>query len=241
MTDVRLAAARQDDMPEATRLIEVSAVTKRFSASDRPAIDQVSLHVDRGELLAITGKSGSGKSTLLNLMAGLLTPDEGSVSFAGTNLRSMGDDEAARFRAQHIGFVFQSFDLIDELRVADNVVMPAVLAGRGARETRELAEEVLDQLAIRDLADRMPGQLSGGEQQRVAIARVLVQEPSVILADEPTGDLDTQSGEDVVALLVAANRRGLTVVVVTHDADVAGACPRQVVLSDGRVVADGAR
>jgi putative ABC transport system ATP-binding protein len=223
-----------------TRLVELSDVRKVYDGgTQHPALNGVSLGVERGEFLAVMGPSGSGKSTLLNLVAGLDRPTSGRVLVDGRDLGRAGEAELARYRRSGVGFVFQFFNLLGSLTVLENVMVAAQLAGSGTAAARQRARELLAQLGIADQAARYPARLSGGQQQRVAIARALVNRPLLMLADEPTGALDTRSGEQVMELLVEVNRGGQTVLLVTHDAKLAARYARRVVsLVDGRVADD---
>ncbi len=216
-------------------VIDVRGVTRRYGEGP-PALHDVSLTVRPGECVAVLGPSGSGKSTLLNLLAALDRPDAGTVTVAGTRLEKLGEAASARFRRAHVGLVFQFFNLLDDLTVLDNVLLPAQLAGAPARAAREHATSLLDSLGIARHAHAYPGRLSGGERQRVAVARALINRPALLLADEPTGALDTASGEDVRRLLDELHRSGQTIVLVTHDLRLAEASAgRTIRLRDGRV------
>ncbi|MBM6401972.1 ABC transporter ATP-binding protein [Phycicoccus sonneratiae] len=204
------------------------------------AVDGVALELRAGERLAVTGASGSGKSTLLLALAGVLAPTSGRVDLDGTPLSTQGEAARARLRRTRFGIVFQYGQLIPDLTAVENVALPLLLLRRSRREALEAARAVLDELRVGDVADRRPVDMSGGQSQRVAIARALVTAPDVVLADEPTGSLDSVSGERVMATLLGAVReRGTTLVVVTHDATVAAYCDREVRLRDGRVVEAG--
>jgi putative ABC transport system ATP-binding protein len=219
-------------------LIELHDVTRRYDGGP-PALDDVSLTVAAGEAVAILGPSGSGKSTLLNLIAGLDKPTAGTVTVGGTRIDTLGEAASARYRRATIGMVFQFFNLLDDLTVFDNVVLPAQLAGAGRRETNRRATELLTTLGMVRHVRAYPGRLSGGERQRVAVARALMNRPALLLADEPTGALDTASGEDVQQLLKDLHADGQTIVMVTHDLALAESCAtRTVQLVDGRVAAD---
>ncbi|MCO1614762.1 ABC transporter ATP-binding protein [Micromonospora tulbaghiae] len=216
-------------------VIDVRGVTRRYGEGP-PALHDVSLTVRPGECVAVLGPSGSGKSTLLNLLAALDRPDAGTVTVAGTRLERLGEAASARFRRAHVGLVFQFFNLLDDLTVLDNVLLPAQLAGAPARASRAHAASLLDSLGIARHAQAYPGRLSGGERQRVAVARALINRPALLLADEPTGALDTASGEDVRRLLDELHRSGQTIVLVTHDLRLAEASAgRTIRLRDGRV------
>ena len=219
-------------------VIEVHDVTRRYGAGP-PALDDLTLTVEPGEAVAILGPSGSGKSTLLNLIAALDRPDSGTVTVAGVPLDRIGEADAARFRRAHVGMVFQFFNLLDDLTVTDNVVLPARLAGMGRAEAAKRAETLLEALGIDRHASAYPGRLSGGERQRAAVARALMNKPTLLLADEPTGALDSASGQDVRRLLTDLNREGQTLVLVTHDESLAAQCAsRTVRLMDGRIASD---
>jgi putative ABC transport system ATP-binding protein len=221
-------------------LIEIRDACRRYDGG-RPALDGVSLTVRAGEAVAVLGPSGSGKSTLLNLIAGLDRPDAGTVSVGGTRVDRLGEAASARYRRARIGMVFQFFNLLDDLTVLDNVLLPAQLAGTGRAAARARAGQLLDALGIARHAVAYPARLSGGERQRVAIARALMNRPALLLADEPTGALDTASGEDVAGLLRELRADGQTMVLVTHDTTFAGSCAtRTVRLVDGRITADSA-
>jgi putative ABC transport system ATP-binding protein len=200
------------------------------------ALDAASLQVHAGEVLALMGPSGSGKSTLLHCLAGILTPDAGSVHFAGRNLADMSDPERSALRRTAFGFVFQFGQLVPELTCLENVALPLRLAGVGRREAQRRSAGWLERLEVADVAGKRPGQVSGGQGQRVAVARALVAGPRVVFADEPTGALDSLNGERVMQLLTAAARdTGAAVVLVTHEARVAAYSDREAVVRDGRV------
>ena len=221
-----------------TPLIELLDVSRRYG-SGPPALEDVSLSVRAGEAVAVLGPSGSGKSTLLNLVAGLDRPDSGTVTVDGVRVDRLGEAGAARYRRARIGMVFQFFNLLDELSVADNVALPARLTGLGRRASRSRAAELLESLGIARHAGAFPGRLSGGERQRVAVARALMNRPALLLADEPTGALDSASGEEVGRLLRELNADGQTILVVTHDLALAESCTRRTVrLADGRITSD---
>ena len=220
-------------MNELVRLIDV---TKVYQGGITGALNGVSLTVVKGEFTAVMGPSGSGKSTLLNLVAGLDEPTTGSVAVCGTDLGRLGEARLARFRRDHIGVVFQFFHLLPNLTVLENVLIPAQLRGNGSTVH---ARALLERLEIEDAANRYPARLSGGQQQRVAIARALINRPTLLLADEPTGALDTRSGEQVMDLLTQLHREGQTVVLVTHDARLAARhAPRVISMMDGAIVDD---
>ena len=198
-------------------------------------LHDLSLDLCRGDSLAIVGSSGSGKSTLLGLLAGLDLPSSGSIHLAGQDLSQLDEDQRARLRAEHVGFVFQSFQLLDSLNALENVMLPLELEGHA--DARQLARALLERVGLGHRLSHYPRQLSGGEQQRVAIARAFVAEPAVLFADEPTGNLDSHTGERICDLLFELNReRGATLVLVTHDARLAQRCNRQIRLEAGQLV-----
>ncbi len=199
-------------------------------------LEDISLQLQRGDSLAIVGRSGSGKSTLLGLLAGLDLPSSGEVLLAGQALSGLDEDQRARLRAEHVGFVFQSFQLIDSLTALEIVMLPLELAGCG--DARQRAGELLGRVGLAQRLSHYPRQLSGGEQQRVAIARAFAGAPDILFADEPTGNLDSQTGERISELLFELNReRGTTLVLVTHDARLAARCARQIRIEAGRLSA----
>ena len=201
------------------------------------ALVDVSLEVMPGEFVAIVGPSGSGKSTMMHIIGCLDRPTAGSYRLAGTPVAELGDDGLARLRSRTIGFVFQSYNLLPRTTALDNVATPLLYQGVSRRERAARAKAVLERLGLGDRLDHEPTELSGGQQQRVAIARALVTEPALILADEPTGNLDSHAGADVLALLHELHASGRTIVLITHDADVAETADRQIHLRDGQVVA----
>jgi putative ABC transport system ATP-binding protein len=220
-------------------LIQLSEVTKRYESDGHPALDAVSLTLAEGEAVAVMGPSGSGKSTLLNLIAGLDRPTSGMVTVAGQRIDRLSETGVARFRRREIGMIFQFFNLLDDLTVADNVLLPAQLAGMRTAAARARAAELLAALRIERYANAYPARLSGGERQRVAIARALVNRPALLLADEPTGALDTVTGEEIGELLLDLNSSGQSMVLVTHNPDLAAQYARRTVqLVDGRIAAD---
>ena len=225
-----------------TPVLELDAVTKTYgSHSPVPALRGVSFRVRGGELLAIVGPSGSGKSTLLHLMGTLERPSSGRVSITGLDVAEMSDRELAAVRATRIGFVFQQFFLAEHSSALENVADGLLYSGVFAAERRERAAEALARVGLGERLAARPTQLSGGERQRVAIARALVGRPAIVLADEPTGNLDSATGQSIMALIDELNAEGATIVVITHEQEVAARCPRRIALLDGRVVSDGAR
>jgi putative ABC transport system ATP-binding protein len=219
-------------------MIELHSVSKRFRRGDAVinAVDSVDVAIEQGEFVALEGPSGSGKTTLLQLIGTLDRPDEGQIFFEGRALHELGDHDLAELRSSAFGFVFQQFNLIPTLTAVENV--EAALAPRGVRGAAmsERAHGLLEEVGLSARAGHLPVHLSGGEQQRVAIARALSNEPRVILADEPTGNLDSKTGADVIELLAGlAQRHGTTIVVATHDAGLAARAPRRVAMRDGRI------
>ncbi len=217
-------------------LVQLNDVTKRYDNDGHPAVDGVTLQIAVGEAVAVMGPSGSGKSTLLNLIAGLDRPTSGTVTVAGQRIDTLSETGVARFRRQQVGMIFQFFNLLDDLTVLDNVLLPAQLAGVRRSQAKARADELLAALRIERHRDSYPGRLSGGERQRVAIARALVNRPKLLLADEPTGALDTGTGEEIGELLLNLNRSGQTLVLVTHNPDLAARyASRTVRIVDGRL------
>jgi len=217
-------------------LVQINDVTKRYDGSEQPAVDGITLEIAAGEAVAVMGPSGSGKSTLLNLIAGLDRPTNGTITVAGQRIDRLSEAGMARCRRREIGMIFQFFNLLDDLTVVDNVLLPAQLAGMRRSQARARAGELLTTLHIERHRDAYPGRLSGGERQRVAIARALVNRPTVLLADEPTGALDTATGEEIGQLLLELNRSGQTLVMVTHNPELASRYTHRAVhLLDGRI------
>jgi putative ABC transport system ATP-binding protein len=223
-----------------TPIIEISHTSKIYDGGP-PALDDLSLTLQAGEALAVLGPSGSGKSTFLNMIAGLDKPTSGQVTVDGIRVDALSEAASARHRRERIGMVFQFFHLLDDLTVLDNVLLPAQLAGMPTALARARATELLAYLRVDRHARAFPGRLSGGERQRVAVARALMNRPRLLLADEPTGALDTASGAEVRQLLAELNRDGQTIILVTHDTSLADACAtRTIELVDGRIVGDSA-
>jgi len=221
-------------------MINLQDVCKTFYLGDQAvhALDHIDLEVQQGEYLSVMGPSGSGKSTLLNMLGLLDRPDRGSYRLADSETASLPEVQRAELRSQYIGFVFQAYHLIPRLNARENIEMPMMLAGVKAAERRKLADDVLKRLAIAHRAEHLPKQLSGGERQRVAIARAIVRKPTILLADEPTGNLDSHSGEEVMLLLEQLNREGITLFMVTHDAKLGARAHRHLVMVDGKIVED---
>jgi putative ABC transport system ATP-binding protein len=221
--------------------IQVSAVVKTYplAAGDLVAIDQLSLDIAHGEFVAIVGRSGSGKTTLVNLLAGIDRPTSGTVHAAGADLGSLSESGLAAWRGRNVGLVFQFFQLLPTLTVVENVMLPMDFAKTiPVGERRRRAQQLLERVGVGDQADKMPAMLSGGQQQRAAIARALANEPPLLLADEPTGNLDSATAEAVLELFADLNTDGQTIVVVTHERELRSIAGREVTLEDGRVVAD---
>jgi putative ABC transport system ATP-binding protein len=223
-------------------MVSVRALTMRLASGGRPLtiLDGVTLDVERGDAVAVIGPSGSGKSTLLGLIAGLDTPTDGTITVGGVDITRLGESALARFRRETIGYVFQSYHLIPTLTAAENVAVPLELAGE--RRVAARARALLEQVGLGDRTHHYPVELSGGEQQRVALARAVALDPPLLLADEPTGNLDSSTGAAIIDLLFTLNReRGSTLLLVTHDAALAERADRVVSLRDGRVVGDRRR
>jgi putative ABC transport system ATP-binding protein len=220
-------------------IVRASGVRKVYhSGTEVEALRKVDLDVARGEMVAIVGPSGSGKTTLLNCLSGLERIDEGEILIDGTDLATMKDDPRTEFRARSMGFVFQAFNLLPVLSAVENVEIPMLLIGTGARDARKRALETLEQVGLAPRADHRPDQLSGGEQQRVAVARALVHKPAVVWADEPTGNLDSESSASVMELFRSLNRDGQTIVMVTHDQRIASQASRTIAMRDGMIESD---
>ena len=224
-----------------THLIELKDVYKIYPMGDETvhALDGVSLSIDQGEFVAIVGSSGSGKSTAMNIIGCLDVPTSGSYHLGGLDVSTMDDDQQAEIRNKMLGFIFQQYNLIPKLSVLENVELPLLYAGVPAEERRDRAIRSLERVGLADKWKHLPSQLSGGQQQRVSIARALAGSPSVILADEPTGALDSRTGREVLSFLKQLNREGDTVVLITHDNSIAVRADRIIRLQDGRIIYDG--
>lgn len=225
-------------MTEAVIRVEGLGKSYQTAAGEFPALRGVNLRVDGGEYLAIMGPSGSGKSTFMNLLGCLDRPSSGAYFLAGANVAEMDRDALARLRNHTLGFVFQGFNLLPRMSLQDNVALPLVYAGVDKASRRARARVLLQRVGLGQYAESLPNRISGGQQQRVAIARALVNQPRLILADEPTGNLDSQTSEDIMALFDTLNRDGITIVLVTHELDIAEHARRQVRFRDGRIISD---
>jgi putative ABC transport system ATP-binding protein len=221
-------------------LIELRGVRKLYEVGTEQvhALDGVDLDIERGEYVAVMGSSGSGKSTLMNLLGCLDTPTEGTYSLNGKGVESLDDEELAAIRNREIGFVFQTFNLLARTTALHNVELPLIYSGLRKAERRQRAAEALSRVGLSDRARHVPNELSGGQRQRVAIARALVNRPSILLADEPTGNLDSATSADIMALFDELHAGGNTVILVTHEADIAAHAARRVTLRDGKVLSD---
>ncbi len=221
-------------------MIHLENLCRHFEVGNQivRALDEVDLEINKKEYVSIMGVSGSGKSTLLNILGLLDTPTSGSYVLSGVSTSTMNDDEMAHIRSTKIGFIFQSFHLIPRLTAAENVEMPMILSGLNSKERKEKVDNALARVSLTDRSDHRPEQLSGGQRQRVAIARSIVMEPDVLLADEPTGNLDSTSSKEIIKLIEELNKGGLTLIVVTHDTDIGSRSERLIELLDGKIVKD---
>ena len=221
-------------------MIHLENLCRHFEVGNQivRALDEVDLEIHKNEYVSIMGVSGSGKSTLLNILGLLDTPTSGSYVLSGVSTSTMNDDEMAHIRSTKIGFIFQSFHLIPRLTAAENVEMPMVLSGLNSKERKKKVDNALARVNLTDRSDHRPEQLSGGQRQRVAIARSIVMEPDVLLADEPTGNLDSTSSKEIIKLIEELNKGGLTLIVVTHDTDMGSRSDRLIELLDGKIVTD---
>ena len=219
-------------------LFEVKDLCRTFRQGDTDihAVDHVSFSMEKGEMVAIVGQSGSGKTTLLNLLGNIDKPTSGQVLLDGEDIHALSDKEAAKLRRQKIGYIYQDFKLLPILTAKENILLPATLDGRKApaSEVRTLA----DRLGIGNRLNHLPSQMSGGQRQRVALARALVNQPAILLADEPTGNLDKASAQEILNVLLKLNDEGNTILLVTHEESFAGLCPRKITLSDGQIISD---
>jgi len=221
-------------------LINLENIFKIYRMGDTAvhALDGITLKIEKGEFIAIIGPSGSGKSTLMNILGCLDTPTEGTYIFEDKDMSKLNDDQLAIIRNRHIGFVFQNFNLLPKLTALENVELPLIYAGKKGLSRRNRAVEMLNSVGLGDRINHRPSELSGGQQQRVAIARALSTDPPIILADEPTGNLDTRSGREIMEILKELNQGGKTIILITHDIDVANQADRNVHIQDGKIVKD---
>lgn len=219
-------------------LLEVKDLCRTFWQGDTAihAVDHVNFSLSKGEMLAIVGQSGSGKTTLLNLLDGVDKPTSGQVLLDGQDIHSLSDKQSAQLRRRKIGYIYQDFKLLPILTAKENILLPASLDGK--KMPQEQVQQLADQLGIGTRLGHLPSQMSGGQRQRVAIARALINQPDILLADEPTGNLDKASAQEIIQLLLDLNKAGHTIILVTHDEQFARLCPRKITLSDGQIVAD---
>lgn len=219
-------------------LLEVKDLCRTFRQGDTDihAVGHVSFSMEAGEMLAIVGQSGSGKTTLLNLLGGIDKPSAGQVLLDGRDIHALSDAEAAKLRRQKIGYIYQDFKLLPILTAKENIMLPAILDGKKA--PARVVSALADRLGIGNRLNHLPSQMSGGQRQRVAIARALINQPAIILADEPTGNLDKASAQEILELLLQLHREGNTILLVTHEESFADLCPRKITLSDGRIISD---
>ena len=219
-------------------LLEVKDLCRTFRQGDTDihAVDHVSFSMEAGEMLAIVGQSGSGKTTLLNLLGAIDKPSAGQVLLDGQDIHTLSDAEAAKLRRQKIGYIYQDFKLLPILTAKENILLPAILDGKKA--PARVVNALADRLGIGNRLNHLPSQMSGGQRQRVAIARALINHPSIILADEPTGNLDKESANEILEMLLKLNHEGNTILLVTHEESFADLCPRKITLSDGQIVSD---
>ncbi|WP_446808909.1 ABC transporter ATP-binding protein [Methylomonas sp. 2BW1-5-20] len=218
-------------------MIQLSGIRREFQVGEQTvqALNGIDLSIGRGEYVSVMGPSGSGKSTLLNIVALLDQPSSGQYLLNGTDVTRQSDDELARIRRDNIGFVFQFFHLIPRLTAAENIEMPMILAGVDSKQRKQRVLQALASVNLLDRAEHKPNQLSGGQLQRIAIARAMIMQPGILLADEPTGNLDSKSGQDIIELLENLNRQGVTLIIITHDQSLGGRATRQLRIVDGRL------
>jgi putative ABC transport system ATP-binding protein len=222
----------------AEMLINIRGIKRHFILGDSvvKALDGVDLDIERGEMMCLMGPSGSGKSTLMNLLGGLDKPDEGSIVVAGRDISALDENELALYRRQMVGFVFQSFNLIPTMTALENVAFPLIFSGTSPAERKDRAEGLLNMIGLGDRMDHKPTELSGGQQQRVAMARALANDPQILLGDEPTGNLDSKTGVEVMEMLCNLNEQGQTIVLVTHDPRVSEYTTRSIHMLDGKII-----
>ena len=221
-------------------MIEINEVSKVYKMGKEKvvALNNVSLKINKGEFVAIIGPSGSGKSTLMHIVGGLDSPTTGTVSIEGNDISRLKDKQLSKYRNEKIGFVFQAFNLENSQTALENVMMPLIFAGISKKERKERALKALEQVGLKDLAKHKPNEMSGGQRQRVAIARALVNNPEIIFADEPTGNLDSKAGENIMELFKEINAKGFTVIMVTHNPEEANKARRVVKIKDGEIISD---
>ena len=227
----------------ANYVIELSGIKKIYQVGGQEvaALAGIDLNIAKGEFAALMGPSGSGKSTLMNILGCLDRPTVGSYKLDGQEVATLSDDELAVTRNRRIGFVFQNFNLLSRISAADNVALPLVYAGVGRREREEKAKKILDAVGLGDRAEHQPNELSGGQRQRVAIARALVNDPHIIMADEPTGNLDTKSTKEIMEIFEGLHQEGRTIILVTHEPDIAACASRQLLVRDGLITRDAGK
>lgn len=220
------------------KVLEIVGVTKVYDLGEHivKALDKISFSINEGEFVSIVGPSGSGKSTLMHVMGLLDTPTTGSVQLEGKNVSLLSEEELAKIRNKKIGFVFQQYNLLEKTSALDNVGLPLLYSNVSSSEIKKRSVEALTRVGLKDRMEHFPNQLSGGQQQRVAIARALVTNPTLILADEPTGNLDSKTGDEIISIFKTLNKEGVTVVIVTHEQDIARAAKRTVQMRDGKIV-----
>lgn len=225
------------------KLIDLSGINKSYRNGDQElqVLKNINLQVEEGEFLAIMGPSGSGKSTLMNIIGMLDRPSSGTYHLDGKEVARLGEKKSAKVRNQEIGFVFQQFFLLSKLNALQNVELPLIYAGVSQSKRKALAEQYLEKVELETRMHHLPSELSGGQKQRVAIARALVNRPSIILADEPTGALDTKTGEQIMELLTELNKEGKTIIMVTHEPEIAAYAKRQIIIRDGVISSDSAQ
>lgn len=225
------------------KLIDLSGINKSYRNGDQElqVLKNINLQVEEGEFLVIMGPSGSGKSTLMNIIGMLDRPSSGTYHLDGKEVARLGEKKSAKVRNQEIGFVFQQFFLLSKLNALQNVELPLIYAGVSQSKRKALAEQYLEKVELETRMHHLPSELSGGQKQRVAIARALVNRPSIILADEPTGALDTKTGEQIMELLTELNKEGKTIIMVTHEPEIAAYAKRQIVIRDGVISSDSAQ
>lgn len=221
-------------------MIEINEVSKVYKMGKEKvvALNNVSLKINKGEFVAIIGPSGSGKSTLMHIVGGLDSPTTGTVSIEGNDISRLKDKQLSKYRNEKIGFVFQAFNLENSQTALENVMMPLIFAGISKKERKERALKALEQVGLKDLAKHKPNEMSGGQRQRVSIARALVNNPEIIFADEPTGNLDSKAGENIMELFKEINAKGFTVIMVTHNPEEANKAKRVVKIKDGEIISD---